>query len=327
MLVLTRKDVESALEVAPLVEAVAKAMVDLSGGRASMPPRMAAMVAETDGFLTSMPAYLPSLGALTTKLVSLFPKNQDRPTHQALICCFDPSNGSPLALMDGTYITAMRTAAGSSIATRLLARPAATAVAILGTGTQARSHIAVFAAMSQATEFLLAGRDPQAAEALAASLSELHGVPVVPVASVRDAVARADIVCATTSASTSVVTRDAVRAGTHINSVGFNPAGDGEVDPETIRDAVVVVETRAAALAPPPTGAIELQRAFEAGVIASDHVHAELGELLDGTRSGRTDDAQVTLYKSVGVAVQDAAAAAQVLATARARGIGIELDL
>jgi ornithine cyclodeaminase/alanine dehydrogenase-like protein (mu-crystallin family) len=327
MLVLTQDDVASALDVPALVDAVAGAMVDLSRGIASMPPRMAAMVAEQDGFLASMPAYLPSAGALTAKLVSLFPRNQDRATHQAIICCFDPANGSPLALMDGTYITAMRTAAGSAVATQVLARPGATTVAVLGTGVQARSHVAVLAATGRATEVLLAGRRPAEVERLAAQLSELHGVPVVPADSVRDAIARADVVCATTSTSVPIVTRDDVRDGTHINSVGFNSAGDGEVDAETIRDAVVVVESRDAALSPGSTGATDIRRAIEAGVITAEHVHAELGEVVDGTRPGRTDDAQVTLYKSVGVAVQDAAAAAHVLASARERGIGTELDL
>ncbi len=326
MLVLSQKDVASALDVRSLVDAVASAMVDLSEGRASRPPRGAAMVAERGGFLAAMPAYLPSAGALTTKLVSLFPENQDRPTHQAVICCFDPTDGSPLAIMDGTYITAMRTAAGSSVATKLLARPGAQIVAVLGTGVQARSHVAVFVAMSQATEILLAGRDRAAAERLAAALSEQHGIAVRPT-SAAEAIERADVVCATTSTAAPVVIRATVRAGTHINSVGFNPAGEGEVDAETIRDSVLVVESRAAALAPPPTGAVELQRAIAAGVISADHVHAELGELVQGSRPGRTDDAQVTLYKSGGVAVQDSAAAAQVLAAARERGIGTDLDL
>ena len=110
MLVLSRTEVESVLDVPDLVEALAGAMRDLSTGAASMPPRMAAMVPDRDGMLASMPAHLPSAGALTTKLVSLFPRNREQPTHQAVICCFDPVSGSPLALMDGTAITAMRTA-------------------------------------------------------------------------------------------------------------------------------------------------------------------------------------------------------------------------
>ena len=139
MLVLSANDVESLLDLDRLVDAVEAAMIDLSEGRASMPSRVAANVAERDGMLVVMPAYLPSAGALTTKLVTLFPRNTDQPTHQALICCFDPDSGTPLAVMDGTYVTAARTAAGSALATRLLRARNAGVVAVIGTGVQARS--------------------------------------------------------------------------------------------------------------------------------------------------------------------------------------------
>ena len=140
MLVLSRADVETILDLDALVEAVATAMVDLSRGRASMPPRVAALVPDRRAFLAAMPAFLPSSGALTTKLVSLFPENSDRPTHQAVIVCFDPVTGTPIALMDGGYIAATRTAAGSALATRLLARPGSAVVSVIGSGVQAGSH-------------------------------------------------------------------------------------------------------------------------------------------------------------------------------------------
>ena len=123
MIVLSRDDVRSVLDLDRLVDALADAMADLSAGRTSMPPRGSVVVPECHGTLFSMSAFLPSSGVLATKLVSLFPLNTERPTHQAVICCFDPADGRPLALMDGTYITAIRTAAGSALATRLLARP------------------------------------------------------------------------------------------------------------------------------------------------------------------------------------------------------------
>jgi ornithine cyclodeaminase len=124
-----------------------------------------------------------------------------------------------------------------------------------------------------------------------------------------------------------VVHRAWLRPGTHVNSVGFNTSGPGEVDVDTVRDALLVVESRATALAPPPAGPVEIHRALSAGAITEDHVYAELGELVAGDRPGRTDDNQLTLYKSAGVAVQDAAAAALVLAAARERKIGTEVDL
>src|SRR5205814_1465075 len=132
--VLSQSEIASVLDMGRLIDAVQAAMVDVSAGRASVPPRVGAVVTERSAILAAMPAYLPSAGALTTKLVSVFPENRDRPTHQAVICCFDPDTGSPIALLDGTLITAMRTAAGSAVATRLLARGDARRVAVVGTG-------------------------------------------------------------------------------------------------------------------------------------------------------------------------------------------------
>jgi alanine dehydrogenase len=137
----------------------------------------------------------------------------------------------------------------------------------------------------------------------------------------------ADIVCATTHADKPVVRREWLRPGTHVNSVGYNSAGEGEVDAGTVRDAIVIVESRDAALAPPPAGAVELQRAIDQGVITPQHLQAEIGELVAGEAKGRTDDTQLTLYKSVGVAVQDAAAAALVLQAAEDRAVGTRVQV
>jgi len=312
VLVLSDRDVESRLDLDELVEAVAAAMADLSAGRASMPARVAARVDDRHAMLLAMPAYLPSAPALTTKLVSLFPDNRDRPTHQAVICCFDPDDGTPLALIDATFLTAARTAAGSFLATRLLARDGARSVSVIGTGAQARAHAIALIRRPGVEVIRVAGRDPHRVQLLVEDLLGL-GVPAEAAPSIRDAVGSADIVCATTHAGTPAIRREWLRPGTHVNSVGYNTTGSGEVDAGTVRDAVVVVEHRQAALAPPPAGAVELHRAVEEGVIGPEHVRAELGELVDGAAEGRTDDEQITLYKSVGVAVQDAAAAALVL--------------
>jgi ornithine cyclodeaminase len=326
MLVLSATEVAALLDLDELVEALAQAMADLSGGRASMPARVAAVVADRRAFLGAMPAFLPSTGALTTKLVSVFPENQDRPTHQALICCFDPLDGTPLAVMDGTYVTATRTAAGSALATRLLARPDASVVSVIGTGVQARAHARALIRLPGVRLVRVAGRDQLRVKALAGEL-DASGIAAEPAASIEDAVRSADIVCAATHSDQPVIHRAWLRAGTHINSVGYNTTGNGEVDAETIRDAMVVVESRAAALAAPPAGAIELLRAIDAGVIAAAHVHTEIGDLVAGSATGRTDDAQLTLYKSVGVAVQDAAAASLVLAAARSRRVGTDVGM
>ena len=141
MLVLSRAQVEPLLDLDRVRDAVGAALSDLSAGRASMPDRVAASVEEEDAFLGAMPAYLPSSEALTAKLVSVFPHNRDRPTHQAVLVCFDARTGTPIALMDATSITAARTAAGSALSADLLARPDARVLAVLGTGVQARAHL------------------------------------------------------------------------------------------------------------------------------------------------------------------------------------------
>jgi alanine dehydrogenase len=311
----SQAEVRELLDVDELVDALAAAHRDLSAGDASMPPRIAAMVQERQGLLGVMPAYLPSAG-LACKLVTLFPRNIDRHTHQALIVVFDPENGTPLAVMDGTYITATRTAAGSALATRLLAREDAEVLALLGTGVQARSHARALPRVRPFSEIRVAGRDRSRAEALAEEI----GPHARAVSSYEQAIRGSDVVAATTHATEPIVRREWLSPGVHVNSVGLNPSGR-EVDEQTVADALLVVESRESALAPPPAGAPEL-----VGVSPAD-VHAELGELVAGTKPGRSSRDEITLYKSVGVAVQDVAAAALVLAAAKGRSVGRAIEL
>ena len=325
MLVLDKREVESLLDPDALRAAVAAALADLSAGRASMPTRIAALVAEKDALLAAMPAYLPSAGALTTKLVSLFPRNTDRPTHQAVILAFDPLTGTPAALMDGEAITAARTAAGSALATDLLARQDVVTLAVLGAGVQARAHLRALPRVRRFGEIIIGARDTSKASALAREIASEAGVSV-RAASFSDAAHAADVVCACTHSAEPVVRRQWLRPGTHVNSVGYNTAGR-EVDGETVAASLVVVESRAAALAPPPGGSNDLLWPIRDGLITAAHVQAELGELVSGSRPGRADATQLTLYKSVGVAVEDAAAAALVLRLARERGIGRTIEL
>jgi alanine dehydrogenase len=312
VIVLSQDEVRQLLDLDELVDALAAAHAELSAGEASMPPRIAAF-AQNDGLLGVMPAYLPSAG-LACKLVTLFPRNRDRHTHQALICLFDEENGTPVALMDGTYITATRTAAGSALATRLLAREDARVLAILGAGVQAHAHAKALGRVREFTEIRVASRDRANAEQLA---EEIGGKAV---ASWEEALRGADVVAATTHSAEPIVRREWLSPGVHVNSVGANPSGRGEVDAATIAEALVAVESRESTLAPPPAGAPEFLQGDHGDVV-------ELGELVSGRRPGRTSPEQITLYKSVGVAVQDAAAAALVLAAARERSVGHEIEL
>jgi len=316
MLVLNRKQVESLLDVGVLIAALKPAMMDLSAGRVSMPARVAAQV-EGKGLLGAMPAYLPASRTLSCKLVNVFHGNAvfGLPTHQAVVMLFDADTGSAKATLDGASITALRTAAGSALATRLLARPESRAALIVGTGVQARSHALAIRHVMQVNEFRVAGRDPKHTEAFAAELAKEPGTLVKTYGIEPEAFRGADVVCACTHAEEPVVKGAWLAPGMHVNSVGLHPQGR-EVDMDALKHARVVVEFRAAATAPFPSGANELRDMAP---------HAEIGEILSGHASGRESAQQITLFKSVGVAVQDAVAAQLVYDAARRQGVGLEI--
>jgi ornithine cyclodeaminase len=328
MLVLNRHEVESLLDLDRLVKALGPAMVELSAGRVSMPPRPVVQVREWGGLLAAMPTFLGSAQILSTKLVSVFPENAARglPSHQAVMVVFDARTGSPHAIMDGTAITATRTAAGSALATRLLARPEACILAILGTGVQARAHAKAIPRVRPIKEIRVVGRHQARALALAEEIARGLGLPTKAFELGQEAFAGVDVICATTHSAEPVLKGAWLEPGVHVNSVGLNPNGR-ELDGEAVRRALVVVETRAAALAPAPSGSNDLLWAIRDGLIGEEHIHAEIGELISGARPGRTAPEQITLYKSVGVAVQDAVAAHLVLAAAREQGVGREVPL
>ena len=319
MLVLGRRQVEQLLDPDTLVEALAVAMADLSAGRASVPQRNFALV-DRSGLLAAMPAYLPSQKALAAKLVLVFGGNSCKglETHQAVVAVFDPETGVPLALMDGASITALRTAAGSALATRLCARQDASVLAIIGTGVQARSHARALPRVRHITEIIVAGRTPEKVNAFAAEIG------ATAASTHAEALAAADIVCACTNATEPVVRREWLRPGVHVNSVGFT-AGP-ELDPGAFANALVVVESRAAVIGEFPNGAVDLSTAVNQGILNITDIH-EVGELVQGLRPGRANDDQITIYRSVGVAAQDAAAAGLVLEAARVKGVGTTVEL
>jgi ornithine cyclodeaminase len=305
MLVINRHEVEELLDLDALVDALAGAMADLSAGRASVPPRNFAFV-DRSGLLAAMPAYLPGQKVLAAKLVLVFAGNASRglETHQAVVAVFDHETGVPLALVDGASITALRTAAGSALATRLLARDDAGVLAILGTGVQARSHARAVPRVRNITEIIVAGRTREKTEAFASEI----GASVAP--TYAEAIEAADIVCACTNATEAVVWRESLHPGVHVNAVGFT-AGP-ELEPAAFADALVAVESRHAAIGGFPNGAADISAAVDRGILKVADI-CEVGELVQGVRSGRTHENQVTIYRSVGVAVQDAAAAGLVV--------------
>jgi ornithine cyclodeaminase/alanine dehydrogenase-like protein (mu-crystallin family) len=296
MLVLGRDEVARLLDVDLLLERLERAFAELSGGRASVPPRVAAYT--PDGLLAAMPGYVD--GVLEAKLVSAFPGHD--PSHQALIAVFDAETGTPRAVMDGTHITAMRTGAGSAVATRALARNDARVLAVLGAGVQARSHLDAVRRVREFEEVRVASRTFAHARALAGE------VGAAAVESFEEAVRGADVVCCCTHASEPIVRREWFAPGAHVCSVGASEEGP-ELDAATVRAGLLCVESRVA-FEPPPAGAFELQGLDPEAAV-------ELGEVLSGAREGRTSTRQITVYKSMGHAVEDAAAAALVLERAQ----------
>jgi alanine dehydrogenase len=322
--VLDATAVEELLDVDALISAVADAMVDLSAGRASLPPRIAARV-EHAGLLATMPAYSPSVGVLAAKLLTVYLDNgaAGLPVHQAAIAVFDPGTGRMLALVDGDLLTAARTAACSALSVRHLARPDARVLAVLGTGPQAREHARFAARVHEFADVRIGGRDTEKTAALAGALAT-GGLPA-RATTIAGAIADADVICAATSTIEPIVRRGDVRPGTHIASVGYIPDGR-EVDADLLRDALVVVEHRATSLQPFPAGSNDLAELVDRGDLRPERV-VEVGDLVAGRHPGREDATQVTVFKSVGVAVQDAAAAATVLAAAEHVGAGVDVAL
>ena len=303
-------------------------MSELTDGNVSQPPRIGAQIAEREGNLLVMPAYLPGSESLAVKLVSIFPHNHTRglPSHQALIAVFDAKTGAPAAIMDGEHITAMRTAAGSALATRLLARPDANVLAILGTGVQAKAHAVAIPRVRPISEVRIAGRDAAKAKSLASELSSELGIRAEGTDSFEEAVSGADIVCACTHADSPVLMDKWLDDGAHVNSVGLNFQGR-ELDEEVVRRSKVFVESRQAALASPPAGANDLTWPIRDGIIDESHVLAEIGDLINVAHPGRASNDEITLYKSVGVAAQDAVAARMVLTAAMEKGVGLNIEM
>lgn len=313
MLYLSRRDVESLLDIDAMLDALARAFVQLSSGEVSVPPRTAARAGDR-GLLGVMPGYVAGT-ALEAKLVSVFPGNHAAglESHQALIALFDDQTGTPLAVMDGTYITAIRTGGAAAVAARTLARDDARVLAILGAGAQGWSHLQTFPRVREFAEIRIASRSRERAEKLAASRP---GARVM--ATFEEAVRGADVVACCTDAREPIVRRAWLAPGAHVSSVGgtFGP----EVDPEIVASSHVFVEWRGAAINAPPAGAVELQGRDPASV-------TEMGEVLAGKKPGRQSPEEVTLYKSTGHAVEDAATARLVFDRATRERVGVELNL
>ena len=326
MLVLTRADLERVLSPADVVEAMADAFRRYGDGLCAIPRRSVTAVG-ADGLLLTMPAAFTDGDerGLGVKQVSVYAGNRARghPTLYATYVLMDGSTGQPLALLEGTYLTGIRTGATSALAARLLARPDARRVACFGAGVQARFQLLCLAALRPLERVVVVGRTAERARAFAGSTRETLRIPVEAGDDPRRATREADlIVCATTSA-TPVVLGDDLAPGSHVDAVGAFRPTDRELDGEAIRRARVVVDTYAGALEEAGDVLIPLNE----GLIDRAHVGAELAEVVTGRRPGRTSDDEITVFKSVGFALEDLAAARLAYNRARAQGIGKEVSL
>lgn len=308
ILMLNETEVQRLLDLDALLDALAEGFRAFSEGLVDAPKRNGVSVPDT-GFLLAMPAYQQGR-EVTVKLVSVFHDNKRLgiPSHQALICLFDPQTGTPLSFMDGTYITALRTAGAAALSTRMLARTDTRVLAIVGAGVQGRSHLTMLPRVRPFSEIRIASRHFAHAEQLAATDSRARAVETS-----EEAVRGADVVCLCTNAGEPVISLEWLAPGMHITSVGYSPPG-GELDPKVIAQGHLFVETRLA-FEPPPVGCGEL-----AGFDPS--VGTELGEVLLGRSLGRLSKDELTVYKAMGHACEDMAAASLVYHRAQQDGTG-----
>ncbi len=322
MLILTRSDIERLLPIEACIDAMDGAMRAASAGDVVLPLRQAMAIPGTAGKMVLMPGWLGGQDPVfDVKIVSKFPRaaGSAHGTHVGAVMLFDARDGLPIALLEGGSLTAIRTAAASALATRVLARQDAQVLAVLGAGEQARNHVRAMRAVRPIEKVLVWARDAAKARAFAASIE--GGAEAV--ADARSAVEAADIVCTTTSATDPILEGAWLKAGAHLNLVGSAIPTAAEADAEAVARSRYFVDHRPAALAE----AGELKRAIEAGAVTADHIAGEIGEVLLGRVQGRRGDGEITLYKSLGIAAQDLAAARSAVAAARAAGAGVEMDL
>lgn len=323
-LVLSRGLVEELLRVEDCIEALRHAHVAFSHGGAIMPVRLTFPIHE-QGVMGLMPAWVegPQLGV---KCITSFVANRERglPALASTMLLLDAETGAAKAIMDGTVLTEIRTAAASALATDALARPDACRLALVGAGVQARSHLDAMAAVRTLTSVSVVARSIESAQAFVGEHSPRHpAVEFHAVESADDAVRSADLVCAVSLSRTPVISPASVAPGTHINAVGSHSPDAREIPGETMRDARVIVDSREANLSECGDCMIPIAE----GLFGPEHVSDELGELLTGDKPGRTSTDQITVYQSCGIAIQDVAAATVVYEKALAAGVGVEVEI
>ena len=319
-LLLSEKDVRVVLGMDDLISAMETALDQFSAGHVRQPLRNIVDLADRHAFYGVMPAYMAQPAALGTKLVSVYHTNAERglPSHLATIVLHDPETGALLAILDGRYITEARTAAVSAASAKHLARQDARVLAVLGSGVQARSHIDALTRVRPFSEIRVWGRHEERVRALLQSIPNHVRSTLVAAPSAEAAADGADVIALVTASRDPVLTRAAVRAGAHICAVGACRPDQREMETALVRDARVFVDSRTGAIAE----AGDLVIPIKEGAINASHIAGELGDVFGGRVPGRRDDAEITIFKSLGMAVEDVAAARLAFDRASERGLG-----
>jgi len=330
LLFLSREDVEALLPMEECIEVVEGALRIMARGGAVQPLRSAYWMPDRHGLLGVMPGMLDGLApddqpVAGVKVLTVVPDNylHGEESHRGLVLLFEEERGGPLAILDASSITAIRTAAASAVATRALARKDAGDLAILGSGTQARSHLEAMRAVRTLRRVRIWSRNLESARRFAEGERERSGLEVEPVAAAREAVEGADLICTVTAAREPVLAGEWIAPGAHINAVGACTAVTREVDAAAVARSRLFTDRRESALA--EAGDFLLARSE--GAVTDAHLLGELGEVLEGTVPGRRSDEEITLYKSLGIAVEDLAAGRYAYRKALAAGRGRVLDL
>ena len=319
-LLLSEKDVRVVLGMDDLISAMETALYQFSAGGVRQPLRNIVDLGDRHAFYGVMPAYMAQPAALGTKLVSVYHTNAERglPSHLATIVLHDPETGALLAILDGRYITEARTAAVSAASAKHLARKDARVLAVLGSGVQARSHIDALTRVRTFAEIRVWGRHDGRVRALLQSAPAHVRATLVAAPSAEAAADGADVIALVTASREPVLTRAAVRAGAHICAVGACRPDQREMDTALVRDGRVFVDSRTGALAE----AGDLVIPIKEGAIEASHIAGELGDVFGGRLPGRRTDDEITIFKSLGMAVEDVAAARLAFERASERGLG-----
>jgi len=320
LLIINGEQVRRALPMQACIEAVDRAMRAVSRGDGKVPLRTVLSVPATDNLLAVMPGYLGDPRGLGAKILALYPENPQAglSSHIGLVTLFDCDTGLPRAVMDAAEITAIRTAAASAVATRALARADAAILAILGTGEQASTHLEALGRVRPLKAVRVWGRSREKACAFAERENARLGFRIEVCQSARSAVEGADLVCTLTAAKEPILSGEWLAPGTHVNLVGASQRAAREADDEVVTRSRFFVDLQVSALAE----AGELHHAIEAGLITTHHIRGEIGAVLAGQVPGRISDKDVTVYKSLGIAAQDIAAAQVIYQHATTEGIG-----